>query len=329
MRHIGFIFFALAILSWPLNTVFAQDHSSHAHKKENHDTHQGEDDHDSHGHSDEHGEHEEGKTEIPSNMASEVGIKVSSAQSGVIVQEVVLNGQITLNRDTTANVKARFPSIVRDVPVKLGQSVNKGDVLARLESNESLRGYTITSPVSGVVLERNTNIGDVTGDETLFVIADLSSVWAQFHIFPKDADLINESQKVRIHTVEHNKEVVSKIKLFLPTADAFSQTHVAIVELDNTDKTWRPGLTVDGHVAVSQNQASVVVPESALQTMEDQTVVFVTKGNSYEMRPVALGKRDGKNIEILKGLKIGERYVSDGSFVIKADILKSGAAHEH
>lgn len=301
------------------------DHDDHGHE-----THDNEDEHDGHGHGghDDHG-HEEGKTEITPDHAKKAGIKIVTAQAGMIAKEVVLNGQIALNRDTTANVRARFPGIVRAVPVKLGQEVQKGEVLARLESNESLRDYTITAPISGVILERNTNVGDVADNETLFVIADLSKVWAKFHIFPKDADLISEGQNVRVHTVDHDKETASTIKLFLPTADALSQTHVAIVELDNMEGHWRPGLTVDGHVGISKDLASVSVPKSALQTMEGQKVVFVAKGNEYEMRPVKTGKSDGQSVEIVSGLKAGEKYVSEGSFIIKADILKSGAGHDH
>lgn len=314
--------FVAALLAVPLMGASAED--AHDHKNENsHEEHE----QDEHGH-DDHG-HEEGVSEIAPEHAEKAGIKVMTAKDGVIAKEVVLNGQITLNRDTTANVKARFPGIVREVPVKLGQAVEKGDVLARLESNESLRDYAIIAPVSGVILERKTNVGDVADDEILFVIADLSNVWAKFHIFPKDAESISKGQKVLIHTVDHNKEAHGEIDLFLPTADALSQTHIAIVELDNAGGHWRPGLTVDGHVAVSQDEAMVVVPKNALQTMEDQTVVFVTHDNKYEMRPVKTGKSDAKNVEITSGLKPGEKFVSEGSFIIKADILKSGAAHEH
>lgn len=283
------------------------------------------DDHDGHGH----GEEEGGVTEIAPNHAEKAGIKIATAAAGEIAREVILNGQITLNRDMTAEVKARFPGVVRAVPVKLGQNVQQGEVLARLESNESLRDYTLNAPVSGVVLERTTNVGDVAGDAPLFVIADLSTVWAKFHIFPKDADLIREGQKVRVHTVDHDRETDGTIKLFLPTADALSQTHIAIVELDNTTGRWRPGLAIDGHVSISKDQANVVVPEAALQTMEDQTVIFATDGHRYEMRPVKTGKSDGKFVEIITGLKAGEQYVSEGSFIVKADIMKSGAGHDH
>ena len=331
MKHSFFLSALISVLIiWPLNsrTVLASEDAHDHQSEQGHDNHQDEDDDDDHGHGG-HDVHEEGKTEIDPGHAKKASVKVEIAKSGIISREIVLNGQITLNRDNAANVRARFPGIVRAVPVKLGQAVKKGDVLARLESNESLRDYTITAPISGVILERNTNVGDVADSETLFMIADFSTVWAKFHIFPKDAGYIQENQVVRVHTFDHEMETKASIDLFLPTADASSQTHIAIVELDNTEGRWRPGLTVDGHVAVSQTRGSVIVPKTAVQTMEEQTVVFVVQGNSYEMRSIKIGQSDGHNIEVLGGLKAGEHYVSEGSFIIKADIMKSGAAHEH
>lgn len=347
--------FTTAFMASPLqfSTAWAledeHDHTSAKeysdHNESVHDSHEDENEHDDHGHEEDveskeddhveddgHDHDEEGKvdaTEIEPDHARKAGVTSNVAKAGSIVKEVVLNGQITLNRDTTANVRARFPGIVRDVSVKLGQTVKKGDVLARLESNESLRDYTITAPVSGVILERNTNIGDVASDETLFVIADLSNVWAKFHIFPKDTDLIREGQSVRVHTVDHTKEIQGTIKLFLPTAEALSQTHVVIVELDNVESDWRPGLTIDGHVEVARKHASVIVPKTALQSMENRKVLFVTDGSEYEARPVELGDDNDHEVEIIHGLVAGEKYVSEGSFIIKADIMKSGAAHEH
>lgn len=88
-------------------------------------------------------------------------------------------------------------------------------------------------------------------------------------------------------------------------------------------------MTVEGDVTVSNKKVPLAVRESALQTMENQTVVFVKVGDSYEMKPVKTGIADGQYIEIKNGLTAGQSYVSEGSFIIKADILKSGAAHEH
>ena len=66
-----------------------------------------------------------------------------------------------------------------------------------------------------------------------------------------------------------------------------------------------------------------------MQSVFDFTVVFSQHGELYQARPLELGRRGGGFIEVLKGLKAGERYVTENSFLIKADILKSGASHDH
>ncbi len=304
------------------------DHDGHGHE-----SHEQKDEHDDHGHGgehgDEHGEHEEGKTQIAPDAAQTAGIKIEKSAPATIANVIPLTGRITINQNTKADVRARFAGIIRSVKANLGEKVEKGQVLAVVESNESLQDYNVTAPISGVILERNTNIGDVAGDEPLFIIADLSEVWAKFHVFPKDADLVASGQSVRVHTLDEGKEGNAKIEMLFPTADALSQTLVAIAPLANDKGKWRPGMTVEGDVRVSEKQVALAVRASALQTMEDQTVVFVKEGNRYEMKPVKTGISDGEYVEILSGLKAEQDYVSESSFIIKADILKSGAAHEH
>ncbi len=329
------------------------DHSEQGgtHDDHGHESHEEEDTHDDHGHGeqeDEHGsdhsesgdshddhghgghdDHEEGKTEITPDAAKKAGVVIEKTAPTTISNIIALTGRITINQNTKAQVRARFPGIVRDVKANLGDKVKKGQVLAIVESNESLKSYNVTAPINGTVLDRNTNLGDVAGDGSLFTIADLSTVWAKFHIFPKDADMVAAKQNVRVHTLDEGKEQNATISMLFPTADALSQTLVAVAPLTNDNGMWRPGMTIEGDVSVSQKQVSLAVRESALQTMENQTVVFVKDGNNYEMKPVKTGVSDGSYIEILSGLTAGQFYVSQGSFIIKADILKSGAAHEH
>lgn len=165
--------------------------------------------------------------------------------------------------------------------------------------------------------------------EPLFTITDLSNVWAKFHVFPKDADMVKSGQSVRVHTLDEAKTGAAKIDMLFPTADALSQTLVAIVPLSNEHGLWRPGMTVEGDVTISEKKVPLAVRASALQTMENQTVVFVKDGNTYERVPVQIGMSDDEYIEIKSGLKAGQEYVSEGSFIIKADILKAGAEHVH
>ena len=303
------------------------DEHGHGHdEKEEHeeDGHEGEED--GHGHGD---EHEEGRTEIDADAAKAAGIRISTAEPKKIQDVLTLTGRIMLNRNTTADVRARFPGIVRSVKVNLGENVTKGQALATVESNESLSVYTITAPTDGVVLTRNTNIGNVAGDDALFTIADLSNVWAEFHVYPRDIGKVRENQQVRVHTLENGKDVEAPVTLILPTADPLSQTVIAVVSVPNKEGKWRPGMTVEGDVHISEKQVPLAVTTEAVQRMENKTVVFVKEGDGYEMRPVKLGASDGKYIEVREGLKAGEQYVSQGSFIVKADIGKAAAKHEH
>jgi cobalt-zinc-cadmium efflux system membrane fusion protein len=333
-----------ALLMWLiapglLRPAYAQDHNGHTHEEsqENHDKaedHDHKDGHEQeksdHGHGGSGEEYEEGKAEIAPDSAKRMGVAVEKAGAGAVDHTIPLTGRITLNQNTQADVRARFSGIVRNVNIDLGERVEKGQILAVIEANESLRNYNVVAPISGVVLERNTNIGDVAGDQPLFMIADISNVWAKFHVFPRDADFIESGQNVRIHTLEGDKTATGKIDMLFPTADELSQTQIAIVILENRERIWKPGMTVEGDVTVSLKQAAVTVKETALQKMEEfGDVVFVQKGDSYEPRQVKIGRKGSDNVEIISGLRAGELYVAEGSFIVKSDILKSTAAHSH
>ncbi len=118
--------------------------------------------------------------------------------------------------------------------------------------------------------------------------------------------------------------------MLFPTADELSQTQIAIVVLDNKERIWKPGMTIEGDVTVSQERAMVTVTETALQKMEEfGDVVFIQNGQSYEPRPVVIGVKANGLVEVMDGIESGETYVSKGSFIIKSDILKSTAEHSH
>ena len=309
------------------------DHSEEgdSHDEHGHDSHKKEDSHDDHGHGggDDHGEHEEGKVEITPDAAKLTGVQFKQAGPDTVAMTTPLTGRIVLNENKTANVRARFPGIVKAVHVNLGDSVEKGQKLATVESNESLNAYIVYAPMDGVILKRETNIGDVTNGKELFVIADLSTVWAKYHIFPRDVPYIKKGQSVVVHTLDEKTRQNTQISMLFPTTDALSQTVIAIAELSNESGVWRPGMTIEGDIKVGEKQAAIAVPRSALQFIEEQQVIFIKEGNTYEPRPVKIGMTGTENVEITSGLKSGETYVSAGSFVIKADILKGTAAHEH
>lgn len=307
----------------------AEGEAGHA---EDGDEHRHEEAKGEHGHDeakDEHGHGEEEKLEIGEKAAEAMNITFAEAGAAKIRVAIPVTGKIALNKNTIAQVRARFAGVVKTVTKTQGEMVTAGETLATVESNESLQAYPVKSPIGGIVLDRNTNVGHVTGEENLFEIADLSSLWVQFHVFPKDMPHVTEGQSVRVVAVGSKLDVETAVSSILPVADSASQTVVARGLIDNKDGKWRPGMSVHGEIFVDEKQAPVTVKVSALQRVEGKTVVFVQEGESYEARAVRLGLQDSEHAEVLEGLKAGEKYVADNSFILKAHAGKSEAEHEH
>ena len=105
----------------------------------------------------------------------------------------------------------------------LGDLVNKGDTLAEVESSSSLQSYSVRAPISGTILERRTNAGDVAASEPLFVIGDLGAAQAELHVFPKDAGRIKPGQTATVQLAGGDLFAEGKIDSFLPMAEAGTQ----------------------------------------------------------------------------------------------------------
>ena len=270
----------------------------------------------------------EGRTTIPAAVAKEAGVVVEAAGPATIREVVPLLGTVAIDGNRQASVRARFPGIVRSVSVQLGQQVRAGQALATVEGNESMRTYAVTAPFDGVVLARNTNVGDVAGDGVLFEIADLSQVWVELRAIGTDADKLSPGQAVRLRTATSDTTAEATIEAILPVATS-GQGVIARVVVPNEEGRWRPGMTVSAEVTISSREVPLAVKESGLQPFRDFTVVFARVDDTYEVRMLELGERDGDHAEVLGGLKPGTPYVSGNSFLIRSDIEKSGASHDH
>lgn len=294
----------------------------HSHKKHQHNS--------SHKHSEAKATGAEGTVALEPAILQRMEIEIGTATRKSIDEHITLTGRISPNRNTTASVPARFPAVIEEMYVTWGEKVRKGEVLASLKSRTTSTRYTLTSPIDGVVLERNANLGDLVDDEAVFVIADLSNVWAEFHVFPRDLAKVKKALPVHVVSLEDDQETTALINIVMPTADAFSQTIIAVVELPNTENSWRPGMTVEGDVHLAKSGIEVLaIKQNAVQRMHGKSVIFVQQGGSFVPRPVVLGKRDDTYVEVLEGVSEGEKYVAEGSFIIKAELGKAEASHDH
>lgn len=271
----------------------------------------------------------EGRTEISPEAAKAAGITIEQAGPATIAETVELIGRVEFDPGATAEVGARFPGRVVSVARTVGDKVARGALLARVESSESLQTYAVTAPMAGVVVERRTNVGNVTGSEPLFIIADPSRTVAVFPVFPRDMERVRPGQSVQLSSLEGQRTQVSTLRDFLPVAQAATQSLTARVPLPNPEGRWLPGMSVRGRVTVEERSVPLAVKTSGLQAFRDFTVVFAQVGNTYEVRMLDLGLQSPEWTEVEGGIKPGQPYVAEGSYVIKADIEKSGASHDH
>jgi membrane fusion protein, heavy metal efflux system len=215
------------------------------------------------------------------------------------------------------------------VTKQVGDYVKKGQLLARIESSESLQTYPVYSIVSGVVAERNGNPGDVTFDRALYVITDPGQTTVVFNIFPRDLGIVRPGMKVEIETLDGKAIATSSLGDYLPEGNAAAGTALVRANLPNRDGRWRPGMALHGRVTVTAYKVPLAVRTEALQPFRDFTVVYANFGEMYEVRMLELGRKTPEWTEVLSGIKPGTRYAAKGAFLIRADIEKSGATHDH
>ena len=256
------------------------------------------------------------------------GIVITPAGPVAIAETLPLYGVVKPNAERVRSVTARFPGVVRSVSAKVGDSVRQGQSLASVESNESLQVYPVSSPQVGVVTERFTNPGEQAEGQPLFTVADLTSVWVELSLFPRDRSRIQVGQAVRVKA-DGGLSADGKIVFVSPLGSSATQSLTARVLLDNKDGRWTPGLYVQGEVAVAESNTVIAVPAGAIQELEGGTSVFVQGVEGMVPRVVKTGRSDGRTVEILEGLKAGESVVSEGSFVLKAELGKGEAEHDH
>lgn len=282
---------------------------------------------DEHGH--EESEGEEGHVGLSAEQIEAASIEVLEAASARIRETLPLYGAIAPNAERVREVVARYPGVIRTVNRKIGDTVRQGETLATVESDESLETYAVAAPLAGVITARNANPGEQTGDKVLFTVADLSSVWVELSLFPRDLAKVHVGQQVRVTNTDAGIGADGKIVYVAPFGTATSQTLTARALLDNPQRHWAPGLYVTAEVTLAEAPVPVAVRNEALQSLEGRTVVFVKNEEGFEARSVRLARADTEHSEVLEGLDAGERYAARNSFILKAEIGKGEAEHGH
>lgn len=278
-------------------------------------------------------EHEEGgdsanHVELTAQQVASAQIGVATAGPASVRERQPLYGVIAPNAERVRDVTARFPGVIRSVTKRVGDPVRQGETVATVESNESLKTYPVTAPLSGVITARNANPGENTSELALFTVADLSTVWVELSLFPRDIATVRVGQAVRVRGADNAQSAEGKVVYVAPFGSSASQTLTARVLLDNSERRWPPGLYVTAELTLSTTPVPLAVRSEALQTIADRTVVFVRNEEGFEARSVQVGRSDNEIAEVLSGIGPGERYATRNSFILKAELGKGAAEHE-
>ena len=192
--------------------------------------------------------------------------------------------------------------------------------------------YEIRSPSDGVITDKHVVQGELMSEQSRpFVISNLDRIWVNLTVYQKDLEKIKTGQHVRVISGYGVPDVESVIDYISPKVSEETRSATARVVIDNQDQKWRPGLFVSVQVTLSNFTGDIVIPKTAIESIDNKSVVFIKTEEGFEPHPVELGRSDDTHVEVLDGLESGEQYVTQNAFVLKAQMQKSsfGDGHGH
>ncbi|MBA3903045.1 MAG: efflux transporter periplasmic adaptor subunit [Rhodocyclaceae bacterium] len=235
--------------------------------------------------------------------------KISAHQDFLQASQVLQEAEIALQN-------ARQKLVALGAPGSAGQG--------------ALNRYEIRAPFGGMVVEKHLALGEsVKEDASIFTLSDLSSVWAEMVVPAKDLDTVRVGAQATIRAASFESQTTGRVSYVGSLLGEQTRTATARVTLPNPGGAWRPGLFVTVELVAGEVEAPVAVDAEAIQTLGDKPAVFVRVPGGFVAQPVETGRSDGKLVEVIKGLKAGADYAAAGSFIVKAELGKGSAEHEH
>lgn len=270
----------------------------------------------------------EGRTQISGKIAREMGIKTEAVGEATLHQTIPIYGKLKWPPGSKRKLKARFPGEIKKMHVKLGDKVTKGQVLATIESNESLKNYELKSPLNGIISLLSLNEGELAEDHPILEVTQTKTILAELAVFPMDWKKIKLKAPVSMTINGVDQTYKSQIEGIYSNARP-DQAKVFWASLDNSKGLLSENLFVSAKVEIAKVKVPLAVKRIGLQAFRDFTVVYEKIDDQYEVRMLELGRKAGPWVEVLGGISSGSKYVTENSYIIKADIEKSGASHDH
>lgn len=259
-------------------------------------------------------------------------LNVRPAQPGNLDMTLKAAGRMSANLNKTAKVTPTFEGRLTKLNFDLNDHVKSGDVLAVMESPELLnKPLELKAPINGVIIERTATMGElVDKSKVIYTISDPSQLWVIAEIKERDIAAVKTGQDATFSVLAYPQEKFhGKVALVGNQVDSGTRTLEVRIEADNKDGRLKPGMFADVEIITTVLANVLLIPDSALQTDGDDQIVFVAlDGNRFEKRAVKLGDEQEGQVQVREGLKAGEKVVTDGSFILKSEMLKGELGEE-
>lgn len=276
--------------------------------------------------------HEQNMVTLTKANLEHMTLKVDSVVLGSLGMTLKAAGRVSANLNKTAKVTPTLEGRLVKLNFDLNDRVKAGEVLALIESPELLgKQLELKAPVDGVIIERNATVGElVDKGREVFTISDPTRLWAIAEIKERDIAAVKVGQEATFTVLPYPQELFrGKVILVGNQVEAASRTLEVRIAVDNADGRLKPGMFADVGIVTTILDNVLLIPDSALQTDGDSQIVFVAlDGNKFEKRVVKLGEEQQGRVQVLAGLKAGEQIATEGSFILKSEMLKGELGEE-
>lgn len=357
-------------------------------------------------------EHHDARVQLSDRQVEAGNFSVKEVGHGALNKRIVVSGAVVPSGDHIAKVSVRLLGTVAELRKRLGDPVEKGEVVAVIESREvadakseylaarlafdlqqtlftrskslfdskvlsendylrartafedvriklevarqklfalgltedqisalpqqpvaTLRRQELLAPISGRIAERRVDLGSLVGREgqesELFVIVDLNVVWADLSVPVADLSAISEGQSITLTSGNHAEPIPATVMFISPLLDKETRLARVIASIDNPSQVLRPGSFVTAEIPIRASSSEITIPKAALQTIKDDVVVFVRTKDGFEPRPIVTGRDDHTSVEVTSGLSTDDRIATANTFILKAELGKGDAEHQH
>jgi cobalt-zinc-cadmium efflux system membrane fusion protein len=270
----------------------------------------------------------EGKSEFLAAMRTSALAEATLTRETRLWRQRISAEQDYLQAQTTAEEQRIRVDLARQKLSALGLSEVEIAELPRQHVSQ-LRRLEVRAPIAGQITARAAILGGaVASDAELFTVANLSTLWVEASVPPKDLHLARQDQSVAI-LGDGDTKTDGKIVFLNPLLDPETRSARVVALIDNADGAWRPGTFVTVQLLSSRHDVELMIPKQAVQEIGGELVVFVRTPDGFEKREVAVGRDDADNYEVIFGLESGAEVATGNAFVLKAELSKSEASHNH